>query len=157
MISLNRVIVAGNLVRDPEMKVTTSNRKFTNMAVAINDFWKDKDGKTAKKTTYINIIAWGSMAENCAKYLKKGRTIMVEGRIETDKYQDKQGKTQYITKINCSNIVFLENNSRSNESSEEEDEDDNFCESSKIAPKKSSVSKKVVRRQVRETCEAVPF
>ncbi len=158
MISLNRVIVAGNLTRDPEMKVTSSNRKFTNMAIAINDFWKDKDGKTSKKTTYINIIAWGGMAENCAKYLKKGRAIMVEGRIESDKYEDRQGKTQYITRINSNNIVFLENSSRKKELSEDDEEDeDNFCESSIIVPKKASASKKTVKKQVKANVEVLPF
>ena len=157
MVSLNRVIVAGNLTRDPEMKITSSNRKFTNMAIAINDFWKDKSGKTAKKTSFINIIAWGGLAENCAKYLKKGRAVMVEGRIECDKYEDRQGKTQYITRINCNNIVFLENNGRNNVSLEEEDDEDNFCESSKIAPKKASVSKKMTKKQVKEAVEELPF
>lgn len=160
MVSLNRVIVAGNLARDPELKVTSSNRKFTNMVIAINEFWKDKDGKTAKKTIYINIIAWGSLAENCAKFLKKGRAVMIEGRIESDKYEDKNGKKQYITRINSNNVVFLENSSRNNnyaDDAEDDEDEDNFCESSKINPKKTAISKKVVKRQVKETAEALPF
>ena len=56
MISLNRVIVAGNLIRDPELKVTVNNRKFTTLIIAVNDFWKDKDGELVKKTTYIIFI-----------------------------------------------------------------------------------------------------
>ena len=155
MISLNRVMVAGNLTRDPELKVTPSNRKLTNMTIAINDFWKNPDGKMLKKTSFINLIAWGSLAENCAKYLKKGRPIMAEGRIECDKYEDKNGKTQYITRINCINIVFLENNKRLVESANEElEEEENFCESSKIQSKKSSVSKKPVRKQINQVAEA---
>lgn len=159
MVSLNRVIVAGNLARDPELKITSSNRKFTNMVIAINEFWKGKDGKTTRKTNYLNIIAWGSLAENCAKYLKKGRAVMVEGRIESDNYEDKNGKKQYITRININNVVFLENSNRSNDNTEEEDDEDedNFCESSKISPKKTTVSKKVVKKQVKETAEALPF
>lgn len=157
MVSLNRVMVAGNLTRDPELKVTPSNRKFTTMSIAINDFWKDKDGKMLKKTSFINLIAWGSLAENCAKYLKKGRPVMVEGRIECDKYEDRQGKMQYITRINCNNVVFLENNSRSSESVEESEDDDNFCESSKITTKKTSIAKKPVKRQVKELAEVAPF
>ncbi len=153
MISLNRVMVAGNLTRDPELKVTPSNRKFTNMAIAINDFWKNQDGKMLKKTSFINLIAWGSLAENCAKYLKKGRPVMVEGRIECDKYEDKNGKTQYITRINCINVVFLENSSRNTESNDELEEE-NFCESSKIQSKKNSISKKPVRKMVKEVAEA---
>lgn len=108
MISLNRVIVAGNLTRDPELRTTKSNRKFATMTIAINDIWKNKEGDRVKKTIFINVIAWGSLAENCDKFLKKGRGIMVEGRIETDKYENKEGKQQVITRINSSNIVFLE-------------------------------------------------
>ena len=156
MISLNRVLVAGNLTRDPELKVTSSNRKVTHMSIALNEFWKDKEGKTSRKTSYINLIAWGALAENCVKFLKKGRPIMVEGRIETDKYEDRQGKTQYITRINCNNVVFLENNDRSTESSDEalEDDEDTFCESSKIPTTKSAPSKKSVKKQVKAVAEA---
>ena len=158
MVSLNRVIVAGNLTRDPELKVTSSNRKFTSMAIAINEFWKDKTGKISKKTSFVNIIAWGNLAENCAKFLKKGRAVMVEGRIETDKYEDRQGKTQYITRINCNNVVFLENSGRNEEADDSsDDEEDTFCESSKITSKKASISKKPVRKQVKEVVEALPF
>ncbi len=156
MVSLNRVIVAGNLIRNPELKTTNTSRKFTNLTIAINDFWKDKDGELIKKTTYINVIAWGSLAENCAKYLKKGRSIMVEGRIETDKYEDKQGKTQYMTRINSNNIVFLENSNKNN-SDDEESDDSN--ESSKNVSKKSSVTKKTAKKPTREVFEeeAIPF
>ena len=157
MVSLNRVIVAGNLTRDPELKVTPSNRKFTSMAIAINEFWKDKNGKTTKKTSFINIIAWGGLAENCAKYLKKGRAVMIEGRIETDKYEDRQGKTQYITRVNCNNVVFLENSSRNEEIEDSSDDEDTFCESTKITTKKASISKKPVKKQVKEVEEALPF
>ena len=115
MVSLNRVIVAGNLTRDPELRTTASNRKFTAMTIAINDVWKNKGGETIKKVTFINAIAWGNLAENCVKFLKKGRSVMVEGRIETDKYEDKQGKTQLITRINCTSVVFLENSATKSE------------------------------------------
>ena len=124
MISLNRVIVVGNLTRDPELKVTASNRRFTIMTVAVNDFWKNQNGELVKKATYLSVIAWGSLAENCVKYLKKGRSVMVEGRIETDRYEDKSGVKQNVTRINCSNILFLENSSRK----DNEDEDNDNCE-----------------------------
>lgn len=112
MISLNRVIIAGNLTRDPELKVTPSNRKFTKMTVALNDFWKDKDGETLKKVSYINIIVWGNLAENCVKFLSKGRNVMFEGRLESDIYTDKNGIKHYATQINASNVVFVENGKR---------------------------------------------
>ena len=151
MISLNRVIVVGNLTRDPELKVTASNRRFTIMTVAVNDFWKNQNGELVKKATYLSVIAWGSLAENCVKYLKKGRSVMVEGRIETDKYEDKNGVKQNVTRINCSNILFLESSSRK---ANEEEEDS--CEQPAYTTKsKNSVPKKVIKKRVEETADAL--
>lgn len=152
MISLNRVIVVGNLTRDPELKVTASNRRFTIMTVAVNDFWKNQNGELVKKATYLSVIAWGSLAENCVKYLKKGRSVMVEGRIETDRYEDKSGVKQNVTRINCSNILFLENSSRK----DNEDEDNDNCEQPAYTTKsKSSAPKKVIKKRVEETADAL--
>ncbi len=155
MISLNRVIVVGNLTRDPELKVTASNRRFTIMTVAINDFWKNQNGELTKKTTYLSVIAWGSLAENCVKYLKKGRSVMVEGRIETDKYEDKNGIKQNVTRINCSNILFLENSSKKEN---EEEEDGTYSEKPAYTTKSknsSSAPRKVIKRKVEEEAEAL--
>ena len=153
MISLNRVIVVGNLTRDPELKVTTSNRKFTMMTVAVNDFWKNQNGELVKKATYLNVVAWGSLAENCVKYLKKGRSVMVEGRIETDKYEDRNGIKQNVTRINCTNILFLENSGRKDS---EEDSSATYSEQPAYAAKsKNSVPRKVVKKRVEETADAL--
>lgn len=152
MISLNRVLVVGNLTRDPELKVTASNRKFTMMTVAVNDFWKNQNGELVKKATYLNVVAWGSLAENCAKYLKKGRSVMVEGRIETDKYEDRNGIKQNVTRINCTNILFLESSSRK----DSEEDSTTYSEQPAYATKsKSSVPRKVVKKRVEETADAL--
>ncbi|MBR4330290.1 MAG: single-stranded DNA-binding protein [Candidatus Riflebacteria bacterium] len=153
MISLNRVIVVGNLTRDPELKVTASNRRFTIMTVAVNDFWKNQNGELVKKATYLSVIAWGSLAENCVKYLKKGRSVMVEGRIETDRYEDKSGVKQNVTRINCSNILFLENSSKKDS---EEDSSATYSEQPAYTTKtKNSVPRKVVKKKVEETADAL--
>ena len=155
MISLNRVIVVGNLTRDPELKVTASNRRFTIMTVAINDFWKNQNGELTKKTTYLSVIAWGSLAENCVKYLKKGRSVMVEGRIETDKYEDKNGIKQNVTRINCSNILFLENSSKKeNEEEENSTHSENPAYTTK-SKNSTSAPRKVIKRKVEEEAEAL--
>lgn len=152
MISLNRVLVVGNLTRDPELKVTASNRKFTMMTVAVNDFWKNQNGELVKKATYLNVVAWGSLAENCAKYLKKGRSVMVEGRIETDKYEDRNGIKQNVTRINCTNILFLESSSKK----DSEEDSTTYSEQPAYATKsKSSVPRKVVKKRVEETADAL--
>lgn len=155
MISLNRVIVVGNLTRDPELKVTASNRRFTIMTVAINDFWKNQNGELVKKTTFLNVIAWGSLAENCVKYLKKGRSVMVEGRIETDKYEDKNGIKQTVTRINCTNIVFLENSTKKDNDANDE-ENTTYSEKPAYSTKsKNSVPRKVIKRKTEETAESL--
>ena len=155
MISLNRVIVVGNLTRDPELKVTASNRRFTIMTIAINDFWKNQNGELTKKTTYLSVIAWGSLAENCVKYLKKGRSVMVEGRIETDKYEDKNGIKQNVTRINCSNILFLENSSKKeNEEEENSTHSENPAYTTK-SKNSTSAPRKVIKRKVEEEAEAL--
>lgn len=152
MISLNRVLVVGNLTRDPELKVTASNRKFTMMTVAVNDFWKNQNGELVKKATYLNVVAWGSLAENCAKYLKKGRSVMVEGRIETDKYEDRNGIKQNVTRINCTNILFLESSSKK----DSEEDSTTYSEQPAYATKsKSSAPRKVVKKRVEETADAL--
>ena len=111
MVSLNRVIVAGKLKDDPELKVTAEGRKISTMTLVIDDMWKNKEGEIVKKSTFINIICYGSLAENVSRYLSRGRTIMVEGRIETETNKDDKGNRHYITRINANNVVFLENSS----------------------------------------------
>ncbi len=114
MVSLNRVIVAGKLKDDPELKVTAEGRRFSTMTLVIDDMWKNKEGEIVKKSTFINIICYGSLAENVSRYLKRGRPVMIEGRIESDTYTDSKGCRQSTTRINATNVVFLESsNTRS--------------------------------------------
>lgn len=108
MISLNRVIIAGKVGNKPDLHETANGRKFSDFNIIITDCWKDRNGETMKKSTFVNVSCCGSLADNVVKYLTKGKSAMVEGRIETDTYTDDNGKKHYITKINANNIVFLE-------------------------------------------------
>lgn len=112
MVSLNRVIIAGNIIREPEMKVSASNQKSTVLTVAINDSWTRKNGERQTKTTRIDVITYGNLAENCAKYLSKGFPIMAEGRIGIEDYVDADGVKHSNTKVVANSITFLENKSR---------------------------------------------
>ena len=118
MISLNRVMIAGKVGNNPTVHETASGRKFSDFNIVITDCWKDRNGETMKKSTFINVCCWGSLAENVVKYLSKGKSAMVEGRIETDTYTDDNGKKHYITKINASNIVFLESDRKKSKGEE---------------------------------------
>jgi single-strand DNA-binding protein len=100
------VILVGNLGADPELKHTPSNRAVCNMRIATTEVYKDKSGTKQEKTEWHRITVWGDLAENCAKYLSKGRSAYVEGRLETRTY-DKDGQKHYATDIIAHHVVFL--------------------------------------------------
>lgn len=104
--SVNKVILVGNLGADPELKHTPSNRAVCNLRIATTETWKDKGGAKQEKTEWHRVTVWGDMADNCAKYLSKGRSVYIEGRLETRSY-DKDGQKHYATDIVASNVVFL--------------------------------------------------
>lgn len=108
MASVNKAIIIGNLGKDPELKHTTSGTAVVTLSVATTDGYTDKAGNNQEKTEWHRVTAWGKTAENAAKYLSKGRTVYVEGRIETEQWQDKTtGEKKYRTGIVATSIVFL--------------------------------------------------
>lgn len=102
---LNKVMLIGNLTRDPEMKAIPSGMKVTNFSIATNRVWKDKDGSKKESTEYHNIVVFGRQAETVAQYMKKGSNIMVEGRLQTRSWEA-DGKKNYRTEIIADNIQF---------------------------------------------------
>jgi single-strand DNA-binding protein len=105
--SVNKVILVGNLGADPELKYTPSNRPVCNLNIATNDVWKDKAGQKQERTEWHRVNVWGDQAEHCSKYLAKGRTVYIEGRLQTRKWQDKEGKDRYTTEVVADRVVFL--------------------------------------------------
>ena len=104
----NRAIIAGNLTKDPDLRYTVNKRAYCRFGVAVNNNWKNANGELQESTEYINIVVWGAMAENCGKFLKKGRAVLVEGRIQTTSYDAKDGSgKRYTTEVNADNVVFL--------------------------------------------------
>ena len=91
MRGFNRAIIAGNLTNDPEVRYTVNKRAFTRFGVAVNNRTKNANGEIQEYTDYIDVVAWGATAETCGKYLKKGRPVLVEGRIRTGSYEAKDG------------------------------------------------------------------
>ena len=96
--SVNKVILIGNLGADPELKYTPSQRPLCNLRIATTDVYKDKAGQRQEKTEWHRVTVWGDQAENCNKYLAKGRSVYVEGRLQTRSY-DKDGQKHYATDI----------------------------------------------------------
>lgn len=98
MPALNRVQLIGRLGKDPESKFTPTGKKVTHFSVAISNRWKSKDGESKEYTEWVNVEAWGRLGEVCQEYLKKGSLVFLEGRLKTDKYEDK-GENRFYTKV----------------------------------------------------------
>lgn len=107
MPSLNKVQMIGRLGRDPESKFTPTGKKVTHFSVAISNRWKSRDGEAKESTEWVNVEAWSRLGEVCQEYLKKGSLVYVEGRLRTDKYEDK-GETRYFTKVVAETVQFLD-------------------------------------------------
>jgi single-strand DNA-binding protein len=106
--SVNKVILVGNLGADPELKYTPSNRPVANLNLATNEVFKDKAGQRQERTEWHRIVVWGEQAEHCQKYLKKGRSVYVEGRLQTRSWDDKAtGQKRYTTEIVADRVTFL--------------------------------------------------
>ena len=106
--SVNKVILIGNLGKDPELKHTSGGTAVAKFTLATNDRFKDKDGNFQDRTEWHNITCWARLAEIASEYLKKGRTVYVEGSLRTDSWDDKQtGAKRYQTYVNASDLVLL--------------------------------------------------
>jgi single-strand DNA-binding protein len=105
--SVNKVILIGNLGKDPELKYTPSGTAVAKFSLATNERFKDKSGEWQDRTEWHNIVAWQRTAEIAAEYLKKGRTVYIEGRIQTRSWEDKEGQKRYTTEIVAQDLVLL--------------------------------------------------
>ena len=105
---VNKVILVGNLGKDPEVRFTTNGKAFARFTVATSERWTDQDGNKQERTEWHNIVVWGKQGETCGQYLAKGRQVYVEGSIRTRSYDDKNtGAKRYITEIVAQRIQFL--------------------------------------------------
>ncbi len=111
--SVNKAIVVGNLGRDPEVRYTQSGQAVCNFSVATNERWRDKSGQDQEQTEWHRIVTWGKLAELCGEYLAKGRTVYVEGRLQTREWTDRQGEKRFTTEINAREVQFLDRGGRS--------------------------------------------
>lgn len=105
--SVNKVIILGRLGQNPELKYIPSGQAVCQMSVATSESFKDRNEQMQERTDWHRVQVWGKMAENCAKYLQKGRQVYVEGRLQTRSWDDKEGKKQYVTEIVASQVVFI--------------------------------------------------
>jgi single-strand DNA-binding protein len=101
------VILIGNLTADPELRYTPGGTARVRFSIAVNRQYKDASGKMQEEATFVPIVVWGPQAENCANYLRKGRSIAVEGRLRIDSFQNADGEKVRITEVVASNVQFL--------------------------------------------------
>ncbi len=108
MAGINKAILIGNLGRDPELRYTQSGQAVANFTLATSESWNKKDGGgREERTEWHRIVAWGRTAELCSQYLAKGRTVYIEGRIQTREWENKEGQKQRTTEIVANTVQFL--------------------------------------------------
>ena len=107
MSGVNKVIIIGNLGRDPELRHTPQGHPVATFSVATSENWNDKNGQKQERTEWHRIVVWGKLAELCGKYLSKGRKAYIEGRLQTRAW-DKDGQKHYTTEIVANTVQFLD-------------------------------------------------
>ena len=105
--SLNKVMLIGNLGKDPELKYTSAGVAVATFSIATSDSWKDQEGNAQERTEWHNIVAWRKLAEICGEWLKKGKRVYIEGRLQTRNYE-KDGVKRYITEIVADQLIMLD-------------------------------------------------
>lgn len=120
---LNKVMVIGNVGRDPEMRYMPSGRPVTLFSVATTRRWTTLEGERREDTEWFNVTAWGSLAEICKQHLRKGQQVYVEGRLQTRSWEDQEGRKNYRTELVANEMIVL-GDRRSVEPAESVDEDE---------------------------------
>jgi single-strand DNA-binding protein len=105
--SLNKVLIIGNLGKDPEVRFTPGGRAVARFPVATSEVWSDQEGQRQERTEWHNVVVWGKQAETCGQYLSKGRQVFLEGSIRSRQYDDKDGNKRYITEVIAQRVQFL--------------------------------------------------
>jgi single-strand DNA-binding protein len=107
MASVNKVILIGNLGRDPEIRTTPQGTSLARFSVATSTTWKDASGAKQERTEWHDVVAWEKLAQICGEYLHKGKMVYVEGSLQTRSWEDQNGQKRYKTEIKASNVVML--------------------------------------------------
>lgn len=105
--AVNKVILIGNLGQNPEVRYSPSGQAISNLSIATNEAWTDKNGQKQEKTEWHRVVVFGKLAELCSQYLQKGRQVYLEGKLQTRQWQDKDGQTRYTTEVVAQTIQFL--------------------------------------------------
>lgn len=107
MRGVNKVMLIGNLGRDPEIRYTRDGTAVANLSLATSDSWNDAQGQRQERTEWHRVVAWGKLAEIAKEYLSKGRQVYIEGRLQTRSWEDKDGNKRYTTEVKADQMVML--------------------------------------------------
>jgi single-strand DNA-binding protein len=107
MASFNKVILMGNLTRDPELKTAPSGSKVADLGLAVSETWRDKSGQPREVTCFVDVVVWDRLAELCQQYLAKGRPVLVEGRLQMDEWKTPQGEKRSKLRVRADSVKFL--------------------------------------------------
>lgn len=115
---LNKVMIIGHLGRDPEMRYTPSGRPVTTFTMAVSRSWNTVDGERHSETEWFNVVAWGNLAEICKQYLNKGQQVYIEGRLQTRRWEDKEGNKRTSIEVVANEMMMLGDRRDNNQSQE---------------------------------------
>ncbi len=107
MSSMNRVFLAGNLTRDPELKQTSSGMAVADLGVAVNDRYKNRNGEQVERVCFTDVVVWGRQAETCTQYLTKGAPVLVEGRLQLDRWENADGQPRSKMRVCANRVQFI--------------------------------------------------
>ena len=117
---LNKVMIIGHLGKDPEMRYTPSGRPVTTYTVAVSRSWNSADGERHTETEWFNVVAWGNLAEICKQYLTKGQQVYIEGRLQTRRWDDKEGQKHTSVEIVANEMMMLGDRREANHGTDEQ-------------------------------------
>lgn len=107
MVRLNKVILAGNLTRDPVLRETPKGLAVVDFGLAVSDGYSGKNGNSEESTCFVDIVAWDKQATNCNEYLRKGRPVVIEGRLQFSQWKDKNGEKRSKLKVTADRVQFM--------------------------------------------------
>jgi single-strand DNA-binding protein len=118
---LNKVMLIGNLGRDPEMRYTPSGKPVTSFSMASSRSWISSDGERREETEWFNVVAWGNLAEICNQHLSRGQQVYIEGRLQTRSWEDNNGQRHFRTEVVANEMIILGNRSGYNNHASDDD------------------------------------
>lgn len=157
MASLNKVLLIGNLGKDPEVRYMPNGDAVANFSIATTESYKDRNGDKQDKTEWHNITMYRKLAEIAGQYLKKGSQVYLEGKIQTRKWQDKEGKDRYTTEIICDEMKMLGGRAGGDSSSSYQGGNEAPAFTPSAAPRASAPSRPAAPKPVDEFEDDIPF